>query len=249
MESLSGKCFVVTGANRGIGKQIVERIVEVGGSVYACMRNVESAYLEWSHNIVKDNDTAIMPIVLDLSSDDSIKKASKEILSGKKAIDGIVNNAGITGPVSMFSMMTMEEIRETFEVNFFGPSFFTQRLLKNMIRNKRGSIVNISSVASLDGEPAQYAYVASKSAVNGATKKLASELASFGIRVNAVCPGMIDTEMGDVIEEQLESKLLNVTALARKGTATEIADIVRFLLSDESSFITGQIIRADGGKF
>ena len=145
-------------------------------------------------------------------------------------------------------MMSMSEVRDTFEVNFIGPSLLTQRLLKNMMRNKCGSVVNVVSVAALDGEPAQYAYVSSKAAMIGATKKLASELAPYGIRVNAIAPGMIDTDMGDNIDESMVEQMLVSTSIKRKGNVREIANTVAFLLSEEASYITGQIIRVDGGK-
>jgi 3-oxoacyl-[acyl-carrier protein] reductase len=126
--------------------------------------------------------------------------------------------------------------------------FFTQRLLKKMIRQRKGSIVNISSVAALDGEPAQFAYVSSKAAVIGATKKLSSELGRVGIRVNAVAPGMIATDMGQQIRDEKKDEMLIGTAIKRLGTPEEIANMVVYLLSERATYMTGQIIRIDGGK-
>jgi 3-oxoacyl-[acyl-carrier protein] reductase len=145
-------------------------------------------------------------------------------------------------------MTSLNDMRSTFEVNFFGPMFFTQRLLKNMLRQKRGSIVNMASVAAIDGEPAQFAYVSSKAAMVGATKKLSSELGNVGIRVNAVAPGMIDTDMGEQIENEKKAEMLIGTAIKRLGTTEEVADMVVYLLSDKASYVTGQVIRIDGGK-
>ncbi len=242
------KNYVITGANRGIGLAILKKVSSDGYNVWACMRNVTEDTKLLLTQIEKDTHTWIKPIELDLNSEESIRKAVKIILSDKLQIDGIVNNAGVTGPIKTFPMMSIDEIRETFEVNFFGPSLFTQRLIKNMIRNKNGSIVNMVSAAAIDGEPGQYAYVSSKAAIIGGTKKLSSELAPYGIRVNAVAPGMIDTDMGSIIDEKIVEQILVSTSIKRKGNDTEVANIVAFLLSDEASYISGQILRVDGGK-
>ena len=245
---MKGKNIVVTGANRGIGKAVADRIAMSGGNVWACMREISPETSKWIEELSAKHEVWIEPVQLDLRVEDSIKKATKMILEKKVPIDGIVNVAGITGPIKMFSMMSMEEIRETFEVNFFGTSFFTQRLIKNMMRNKKGSIVNISSIAAIDGEPAQYAYVASKAAVIGASKKLSIELAPYHIRVNVVAPGIVETDMGAQINKDMEEKILSATTMRRKGNVNEIADVVSFLLSNESAYITGQVLRVDGGK-
>ena len=244
---LSGKSIVVTGANRGIGKAIVEKCLENHANVWACARYWSEDLKDIFRVLAKENEMEIRFVLLDLSDEESIKEAAKSILSDKIPIDGIVNNAGVTGANRLFSMTTMEEIRQVFDVNFFGPMFFTQRLLKNMMRYKIGSIVNMSSVAAIDGEPAQLEYVSSKSALIGATKKLASELRGFGIRVNAVAPGMTDTEMITNMSEDLRKRTLENTILGRVARPEEIAEMVIFLLSDKSSFLTGQTIRIDGG--
>lgn len=242
------KNIVITGANRGIGLSTLKKIAENGGNVWACMRDVSQERIEWIREIEEKNHVWIKPVELELISEESIRNAAKTILNDKLQIDGIVNNAGVTGPIKLFSMMSMEEIRETFDINFFGPSLLTQRLLKNMMRYKKGSIVNIVSVAAIDGEPAQYAYVSSKAAMIGATKKLSSELAPYQIRVNAVAPGMIDTDMGDIIDKSMVQQMLTSIPMKRKGNTDEVANMILFLISEEASYISGQVFRIDGGK-
>lgn len=242
------KNYVITGANRGIGLAILKKVIEEGCNAWACMRTISEDTKSLISKMEMESDVWVRPVELDLNSEKSIKTAVNTILSAKTPIDGIVNNAGITGPIKTFSMMSLNEIRDTFDVNFFGPTFFTQRLLKNMMRNKGGSIVNIVSVAALDGEPAQFAYVTSKAAMIGATKKLSSELAPYAIRVNAVAPGMIDTDMGSSIDEKIVERMLLSIPIKRKGEPSEIANTVFFLLSEDSAYISGQIIRVDGGK-
>ena len=183
-----------------------------------------------------------------MQNKDSVMSSAKESLTRKEAIWGIVNNAGITGENRLFAMTSQDELRKVFQTNFFSPMLLTQKLLRNMIKNRKGSIVNISSVAALDGEPAQFAYVTSKASLVGATKKLSSELAAIGIRVNAVAPGMTNTGMIEQMQEELKQKSLENIPMKRLARPEEIADTVVFLLSEKSSFITGQVIRVDGGK-
>lgn len=244
---LTGKNIIVTGANRGIGKAIVEECAKNHADIWACMRQITNENVLSMEEISKKNNARIKAIELDLSDEDSIKKAATEILSEKIQIDGIVNNAGITGKSQLFPMTSIDDIRETFEVNLFGPLLFLQRFLRKMMRWRTGSIVNMASIAAIDGEPAPLEYVSSKAAVIGATRKLASELGQFGIRVNAVAPGMTDTDMVREMSTDLMEKTLDRTIMHRLAKAEEIAEAVVFLLSDRSAFMTGQTIRVDGG--
>lgn len=244
---LTGKSIIVTGSNRGIGKAIVEECAKNHADVLACMRQVTDENVLSAKEISKKYGVTINAIELDLSDEASIKTAVTEILCKNTRIDGVVNNAGVTGKNQLFPMTPMEEIRETFEVNFFGPILFLQRLLRKMIRQRSGSIVNVASIAAIDGEPAQLEYVSSKAAMIGATRKLASELGQFGIRANAVAPGITDTDMVREMNTGLMEKTLGRTIMHRLAKAEEIAKTIVFLLSDQSAFITGQTIRVDGG--
>ena len=144
-------------------------------------------------------------------------------------------------------MTDMAKIKKVFEVNFFALTLLTQYISRVMMRQNAGSIVNIASIAGIDGDPAQYEYAASKAAVIGGTKKLARELAASNIRVNAIAPGMIQTEMGAHIEENLKNEILSKVMMKRMGKPEEIANAIAFLASDMASYMTGQVIRVDGG--
>lgn len=244
---LKGKNIVITGCNRGIGAAVLTECIENGANVFACMRNRSEEYEQRLEQQAEKADVKIYPIYFDLSDEQEIREGASQILKYKMPISGIVNNAGIVGAKNLFLMTSMEEIRNTFDVNFFGPVFLTQRLLKNMVRNKTGSIVNICSAAALDGDPAQFEYVSSKAALIGATKKWANELGNYGIRANAVAPGVTETDMVAQMQIQLRDKVLANTALDRMGQPDEIAKIVVFLLSEQSAYMTGQTVRVDGG--
>lgn len=244
---LKNKNLVVTGSSRGIGKAVISVCVKYGANVWACMRQPSIETEKEFSGLEKEYGVEINPVYFDFSDESAVEAGAKEILSYKLRIDGIVNNVGITGESKLFSMTSIQSIRDVFEVNFFMPMLFTQKLLRNMIRNKNGAIVNVSSVAALDGEPAQFGYVSSKAAVAGATKKLASELSSFGIRVNAVAPGITDTDMISDMQELLKEETLHKTIMQRLAEPEEIAETIAFLLSEKSSYITGQVLRVDGG--
>lgn len=245
-EMLKGKNIVVTGANRGIGLEIVRACARNGANVFACMRNIDDNIIKMKE-IETEYRVKIMPVKLCIDDEASVKECASAILGAKVSIDGIVNNAGTVGGKRLFLMTTIQEMKETFDVNFFGAMDLMQRLLKNMIRNQNGAIVNICSTAALDGDPAQFEYVTSKAALAGATKKLAIELGDYGITVNAIAPGVTDTDMLSQMNGEVLEKTLAKTALHRTGRTEEIANMVVFLLSGQCGYITGQTIRVDGG--
>lgn len=244
---LENKNIVITGANRGIGLATLKCCVQNGANVFACVRSLTDENKKLFSDVAAENKKNVYPIELNLCDDESIKNASKIILDYKLSINGLVNNAGVIGNKKLFSMTTMQEIRGVFNANFFGPLCFTQRIVKNMIRNKSGSVVNIASVAALDGGPGELEYCSSKAAVIGASKKLSRELGAYGIRVNSVAPGVADTGMASVMNEGLRNSTIAGSVLKRLATPQEIAETIVWLLSDKSSFVTGQTIRVDGG--
>jgi 3-oxoacyl-[acyl-carrier protein] reductase len=239
--SLKDKFAIVTGANRGIGKAVCEKFHAHGAHVLACSRNLDEKFLSW----VAENDN-ITPIELNLGEEASIKSAIKDIRGAASSVNILVNCAGIASG-SLFQMASIKELREVFEVNFFGQIILSQGVSRLMARQKAGSIINISSTAAFIADPGTIAYGASKAAFARATQSMATELGALGIRVNAIAPGVTQTDMLDQMAPEAREKLIAASALKRAATPQDIANMALFLASDLSSHITGQIIRVDGG--
>lgn len=244
---LQGKNAVITGARRGIGRAAVEVFAENGANVWACARKEDAGFVADMAGLAKKNGIWIQPVYFDMTDHAQIKQAFKRIQAEKKPVDVLVNNAGVISESFSFFMTTAEQMRDIFEVNFFSQILFTQYIAKLMMRQRRGSIVNLVSIAALDGRSNQLEYASSKAALAGATKRLAFALGGVGIRVNAVAPGNIDTDMSNQIRPEDVKQALDMTVMKRLGSPREIANVIAFLASDLSSYMTGQIIRVDGG--
>jgi 3-oxoacyl-[acyl-carrier protein] reductase len=244
---LQGKTAIVTGSNRGIGKAILETFAKNGAFVFAHARRETEEFLAFIKELEETYSVTIVPIYFDAKKEEEISKAVKEIVAFKKDIDILVNNLGVVESVSLFQMTPIQAIRDEFEVNFFSQLLFTQYISRLMVRKKKGSIINISSVAGIEGTTGMLSYVAGKGAMISATKRLAIELGSYNIRVNTVAPGLTDTDMGGMMNEQLEAETLNRLIFKRKAKPEEIANGVLFFASDLSEFVTGQVLRVDGG--
>ena len=247
MKLLDNKNAVITGARRGIGREIVNTFAKHGANIWACARKYDENFEADMKSIAAQYGVEIWPVYFDVTSESEVKKAIAEIRAMKLPVDVLVNAAGIADSSTLFQMTSIEKMRNVMEVNFFALTRLTQYISRMMAKQKAGSIVNISSVAGIDGEPAQYEYSASKAAVIGGTRNLARELANSNIRVNAIAPGMISTDMGNQIEQSLKEEILQKTIMKRMGRPEEVANAAVFLASDLSSFMTGQIIRVDGG--
>jgi len=244
---LKNKTAIITGSNKGIGKEILKVFCENGANIFACARNINEELI-LNINLLKDKyKNNIIPIELDLSKEDSVKEASKNIINSNKPIDILINNAA-TIHTSLFQMTSKKKLEEIFEINFFSQTIFTQYMLKSMVKKKNGSIIYISSSAAIDGNEGRSAYVASKAALNSQAKVLSRELGIHNIRVNAIAPGLTNTDM---MSKNTPSNIVKDTisriSLRRVGEPKEIASVALFLASDMSNYITGQTIRVDGG--
>lgn len=244
---LTGKHAIITGANRGIGRAIVEKFAQRGADIWACARHETPKFLQTCGELSKRYGRKITPVFFDMTDESAMKDAVKLIKSEKCSVDILVNNAGIVPENRLFQMASLEECRRVFEVNFFAVMRLTQMISKAMVRQKQGAIVNVSSVAALDGEPGQYEYVSSKAALVGATRKLAKELGIFGIRVNSVAPGVVNTGVVGSMSQDLKERMVSVTALKRLAEPEEVAEVTAFLASNLASYMTGQVVRVDGG--
>ena len=246
MELLKGKTAIITGCNRGIGRATLEKFCAYGADVFALVRQESESFLQDIEKLKAQYGVEIIPIYADFKVEDEVKQAVKSILSYKKNIDILVNNIGIANPQAMFTMTKMETIKDAFQVNLFSSILLTQLISRSMLRNKKGSIIFVSSSAAFDGG-ANIEYSASKAAIIGAAKRIAKELCVGGIRVNVVAPGLTSTDMGNSMIEEDEKVALSMNLMKRKGQPSEIADAIAFLASDMASFITAQVLRVDGG--
>ena len=243
---LQNKVAVISGANRGIGKCIAETFAENGANIIACMRSVSPETVIWMNSLENKFNISVKPVLVEMSDEKSVKKSIKEIMVISKKIDILVNNAGIASG-ALFQMTTGVELRKVFEINFFSQIAISQGIAKIMVKNKSGSIINLSSTAAFIADSGTLAYGSSKSAFARATQSMASELGSSNIRVNAIAPGVTKTDMFEQMSIDARNKLINSSALKRAAEPKDIANVSLFLASDLSSHVTGQVIRADGG--
>lgn len=243
---LAGKVAVVTGANRGIGRAIAEAFVAHGAQVLACVRRPDESTLAWAAPLLAAQPDRVRAVALDLADEASIRAAVISLRQLAPRIDVLVNNAGVASG-GLFQMTTMAELRRVFDVNFFGQVLFTQSLSRLMARHGAGSIINLSSTAANIADPGTLGYGASKAAWARATQTMATELGATGIRVNAIAPGVTQTDMYDQMAPNAREQLIARSAFRRAAQPQDIANVAVFLASDLSSFVTGQILRVDGG--
>ncbi len=231
-----GNVFI-SGASRGIGKSIANYFAENNYKVIGTSRN----------NFEFDNKSEnLIPIKLDITSRDDIKECFNELKSKDLLPDVLINNAGITSD-QLFLKMKDDDWDNVISTNLTGTYNLTKIFIKNMIKNKNGRIINISSVAGLMGNPGQVNYASSKSALNGFTKSLAKEIGSRNITVNSIAPGFIDTDMTSFLDNDAKNSIIKDIPLKRFGKASDVAELALFLASNEASYITGQTISIDGG--
>ena len=241
-----GKSSIVTGASQGIGKAIALELAREGAEVI--LVDIQKEKLDEVADEIRANKGKVAVFSADVSRMNEAVKVVEEVVKGSKKIDFLVNNAGITRD-NLLMRMKEEEWDAVLDVNLKGVFNFSKAVIRNMINNRYGRIVNIASIVGLIGNVGQCNYSASKAGVIGFTKSLAREVASRGITVNAVAPGYIDTPMTEGLPEAVKQQFRDWIPMKRFGTPEEITNAVKFLLSDEASYITGQVINVNGGMF
>jgi 3-oxoacyl-[acyl-carrier protein] reductase len=246
MLNFAGKNALITGSTRGIGKAISVEFAKLGANVIITGRDRKSAEV-LANNIEKEYNAKAFGIDLDLAGD--ISKSFEEINSFTQGkIDILVNNAGITKD-TLFIRMKEEDWNSVINVNLNGTFKVTQQVVKLMIKQRYGRIINISSIIGFIGNIGQANYAATKAGLIGFTKSLAKELASRNITVNAVAPGFIETDMTAELPEDIKAKYLKQIPLNRFGKPEDVANVVLFLASDLASYITGEVIHVNGGMY
>jgi 3-oxoacyl-[acyl-carrier protein] reductase len=241
---LQDKVCLVTGTSRGIGKAVAERFAMEGAVVYANARS-DGSLNEWAAGCSSKYSGRIIPAYFDVTDYAAVKQSVMQLAKDEQRIDVLVNNAGIVS-YEMLGMIQPDNMRKMFEVNVIAVVQLIQLVSRIMSRQKKGSIINISSIVGVNGVKGQLAYSATKGAVVSVTKSAAKELASQNIRVNAIAPGMIATERLSAIMEKSFSDRISSIGFGRLGKPEEIADACLFLGSDLSAYITGQILGVDG---
>lgn len=239
------KTAFITGATRGIGKQIAITLAEAGYDIAINYRK-ENEELKKTKQEIEQTGAKCLSLQGDVSNYDDCERIAKQIIEEYEKIDVLVNNAGITKD-TLLMRMKKEDFEDVINVNLVGTFNMTKNVIPYMMKNRSGRIINISSVVGVSGNAGQANYAASKAGIIGFTKSLAKEVGSRNILVNSIAPGFIETAMTDVLKEEIKEEIAKTIPLKRMGKAQDVANVVKFLASEESSYITGQVIHVDGG--
>ncbi|MCR6515471.1 3-oxoacyl-[acyl-carrier-protein] reductase [Clostridium sp. LY3-2] len=242
---LKDKCSVVTGASRGIGRAIAKRLAKAGSNIVLNYRSSEKEASELKSEL-EDMNVEVLVYKCDIQNINEVSEMLKAAKEKFGKIDIMVNNAGITKD-TLLLRMKQEDFDSVIDVNLKGVFNCLKEITPIMVRQKGGKIINLSSVIGLIGNAGQVNYAASKAGVIGMTKSLAKEVGSRGITVNAVAPGFIQTDMTNDLNDKYKDEIKKNIPLRRLGEAEDVANLVAFLASEESSYITGQVINVDGG--
>jgi 3-oxoacyl-[acyl-carrier protein] reductase len=241
MGEFDGKVALVTGSARGIGRAVAELLAERGAKVAVTARRLEAA-----EAAAGEISGQVLAVELEVSDPSSVAAAVDTVTGAWDRIDVLINNAGITRD-NLALRMKLEDWRSVLETNLTGAFLCTKQCLRPMIRARTGTVVNVSSVVGSLGNPGQANYCASKAGLEGLTRSLAREYANRGIRVNAVAPGFITTDMTEALSEEARQELLRQIPLGRLGAPASVAEAVAFLASERASYITGHVLHVNGG--
>ncbi len=239
------KVAMITGATRGIGKQIALTLANEGYNIVLNYRT-ENDELKQLKNEIESKNVKCLAVQGDVTNFEDCKQMIESTIEEFGKIDVLVNNAGITKDM-LLARMKEEDFKQVIDVNLVGTFNMTKNVISYMMKARNGKIINISSVVGIAGNAGQTNYSASKAGIIGFTKSLAKEVASRNILVNAVAPGFIETNMTDVLKQEVKDEIAKNIPLKRMGTPQDVANVVKFLASEDSSYITGQVISVDGG--
>ncbi|WXR61917.1 3-oxoacyl-[acyl-carrier-protein] reductase [Peptostreptococcaceae bacterium AGR-M142] len=242
---LKGKNILITGASRGIGKAIALVLAKLGANIAINYTSNEAKALEVKEEVEK-NDVKAITLKADVSKMEEAEAMVKETIKELGSVDVLINNAGITRD-TLLMRMKEEDFSRVLEINLTGAFNCTKAVTRPMMKQKAGKIINMSSVVGLTGNAGQANYAASKAGLIGFSKSVARELATRNICVNVVAPGFIDTDMTDVLKDDVKESILSNIPMNKMGQAQDVANLVAFLASDMSNYITGQVINVDGG--
>lgn len=248
MKRFYGKNVFITGTNRGLGKALVRDFASEGATIYAHARTETKEFSEEMSAMSKEYGIGIVPVFFDVTDYEGMKRAMIGIMRSQKTIDVLVNSAGVAHG-GFLQGTPLHKIKEIFDVNYFSVIQLTQLVVKIMnVHHTKGAIINLASVAGYDLDPGNCAYGMSKSAIVSLTTLMSKEYTPQGIRVNAVAPGLLATDMADQMEPKAKEKMINSSLMKRLGRPEEVAKVILFLASEDASFVSGQTIRVDGGQ-
>jgi 3-oxoacyl-[acyl-carrier protein] reductase len=242
---LEGTISLITGARTGLGKHIALALAQEGSTVVAASRSISETD-DFIQRARQDSKGTIVPLQLDVRDFAQVEQAVKKVITRFGRLDILVNNAGVTRD-ALVAQMSQEDWDVVIETNLKGTFNCTRAVVRPMLKQRRGKIINIASIAGVVGNPGQANYSAAKAGVIGFTKAIAVELGSRGINVNVIASGLLDLGIGQQLDQKYQQRFLELTPLARLGTAQDIVGTVLFLASSKSDYITGQTIVVDGG--
>lgn len=246
MGMFSNKVVCITGADGGIGKEITKKFAAEGATLILTSIAENDGFTSFVDELKREFQVVVYPFFFDLSDEEAIKVAIKDIKALKLKINVLINNAGMPH-LAILPFTKMADVKKVFQVNYFAQMQITQGLLGCIVKDGESVILNAASIAGIDGEPGNCVYGATKASMILFTKVLAKELATSKIRVNAVAPGLTSTPFADAMGDKAKASMEEISVMRRLAAPKEIANTYYFLASNDASFINGQVVRVDGG--